>query len=47
MGDSAKLVYKNRELELPVITGTEHESAVDISKLRGRHRSDHAWTMAT
>ena len=34
MGDSAKLVYKNRELELPVITGTEHESAVDISKLR-------------
>ena len=34
MGDSAKLLYNNRELELPVITGTEHESAVDISKLR-------------
>ena len=34
MGDSAKLLYKDRELELPVITGTEQESAVDISKLR-------------
>ena len=30
----AKLLYDSRELELPVITGTEHESAVDISKLR-------------
>ena len=35
MGDSAKLIYKDRELELPVITGTEQESAVDIGKLRG------------
>jgi citrate synthase len=34
MSDSAKLVYNNRELELPVITGTEKESAVDIAKLR-------------
>src|ERR1051326_6955097 len=34
MPDSAKLVYNNRELELPVITGTEKESAIDIAKLR-------------
>ena len=34
MGESAKLVYNNRELEMPVITGTEHETAIDIAKLR-------------
>ena len=32
---SAKLLFDSQELELPVITGTEEESAVDISKLRG------------
>src|SRR5499427_2123364 len=34
MSDSAKLIYNKRELELPVITGTEKESAIDIAKLR-------------
>ena len=34
MGDVAKLKYKDHELELPVITGTEDENALDISKLR-------------
>jgi citrate synthase len=34
MGEVAKLVYKNRETELPVVVGTENEAAVDISKLR-------------
>lgn len=30
----AKLQYKDQELELPVIVGTEQEAAIDISKLR-------------
>jgi citrate synthase len=34
MSEAAKLVYKNRETELPVVVGTEQEAAVDISKLR-------------
>src|SRR5262245_7143175 len=34
MGDSAKLTYNGSEMDLPVMTGTEHERAVDISKLR-------------
>jgi citrate synthase len=34
MTDSAKLVYGNSELELPVIQGSEQERAVDISALR-------------
>src|SRR5260221_8295368 len=34
MPASAKLLYNNQQLELPIITGTEHETAVDISKLR-------------
>ncbi len=34
MSDSAKLSYKGKEYEFPVITGTEDESAIEISKLR-------------
>jgi citrate synthase len=33
--NGAKLLYNNHQLDLPVITGTEHEIAIDISKLRG------------
>ena len=32
----AKLQYKDQELELPVIIGTEQEAAIDISKLRAK-----------
>lgn len=35
MSETAKLIFRGKELELPVITGTEQESAVDIGKLRG------------
>ncbi len=34
MGEGAKLVYGNSELDLPVIEGSEQERAIDISKLR-------------
>jgi citrate synthase len=34
MSDSVKLSYKGQEYELPVITGTENESAIEIGKLR-------------
>ncbi|MCC7085819.1 MAG: citrate synthase [Pirellulales bacterium] len=34
MSEAAKLVYKNRETELPLVVGSEHETAIDISKLR-------------
>ena len=34
MANVAKLKYGERELEMPVIVGSENESAVDISKLR-------------
>jgi citrate synthase len=34
MSDSVKLSYKGQEFELPVITGTENESAIEIGKLR-------------
>ncbi len=34
MSESVKLVYEGKEYELPVITGSEGEKAVDISKLR-------------
>ena len=32
--NSAKLVIDNIEIELPVISGSENEKAIDISKLR-------------
>jgi citrate synthase len=35
MSENAKLLYNSHQLDLPVITGTEHEMALDISKLRG------------
>lgn len=34
MGDTAKLILPNREIELPIIIGTENEHAIDIRKLR-------------
>ena len=34
MSTTATLHFNNQEIELPVITGTEQESAIDISKLR-------------
>jgi len=34
MPEAAKLKFDGRELDLPVVTGTENESAIDISKLR-------------
>ena len=36
MSETAKLIYNENEFEFPVITGTEDESAIDISKLRGQ-----------
>ncbi|MFT7420855.1 MAG: citrate synthase [Arcticibacterium sp.] len=36
MSKTAKLIYKENEYEFPVITGTEDESAIDISTLRGQ-----------
>ncbi len=35
MSETAKIIYDGQELEVPVITGTENEKALDISKLRG------------
>ena len=34
MTKSAKLKYNGKEIELPVLTGTENEDAIDISKIR-------------
>ncbi|HEY3280983.1 MAG TPA: citrate synthase [Armatimonadota bacterium] len=34
MGESAKLIVDGKELEFPIVTGTEGERAIDISKLR-------------
>ena len=34
MSTTATLHFNNQEIELPVITGTEQENAIDISKLR-------------
>lgn len=35
MADVAKLKLEDRELDLPIIVGSEQEKAIDISKLRG------------
>ena len=35
MAEQAKIVLEGKEYEYPVITGTENEKAIDISKLRG------------
>jgi citrate synthase len=34
MSETAKLVYRDQTIELPVIVGTENEPAIDIRKLR-------------
>ena len=34
MGETAKIIYNGQEYEVPVVTGTENEKALDISKLR-------------
>jgi citrate synthase len=36
MSDGANLSYAGKQLELPVVEGSEHEKAVDISKLRAQ-----------
>ena len=32
--DKAKLIIKDKTIELPIIEGTENEKAIDITKLR-------------
>src|SRR6188768_2812322 len=34
MSETAKIILDGKEYELPVVTGTENEKAIDISKLR-------------
>ena len=34
MSEKAKIVLDNKEHDLPVVTGSENENAIDISKLR-------------
>ena len=34
MSETARLILDNQEIEIPVITGSEYEKALDISKLR-------------
>jgi citrate synthase len=34
MSEVAKIVLGDKTIELPIITGTENEKAIDISKLR-------------
>lgn len=36
MSEKAILKVRDKEIELPIVEGTEHEVAVDISKLRGQ-----------
>src|SRR5437868_294411 len=36
MGTTAKLVYNGKEYDLPIVTGSENEIAIDISKLRAQ-----------
>lgn len=36
MSETAKLTYKDKEIDLPVVIGTEGETALDISKLRAQ-----------
>ena len=33
---TAKLLWNGKEIELPVVRGTENEYAIDISKLRAQ-----------
>ncbi len=34
MSETVKLIYKGKEYEFPIVTGTQNESAIDISELR-------------
>lgn len=36
MAETAKLIIDGKELELPIIEGTENEKAIDVSSLRGK-----------
>src|SRR5215469_16886649 len=36
MSDTAILSYQGKNYELPVITGTENEKAIDVTKLRAQ-----------
>ena len=36
MGKEAELHYEGKVYKVPVVTGTEHENAIDISQLRGQ-----------
>ncbi len=36
MSEMAKLIIRDKEIQLPIIEGTEHEVAIDISKLRAQ-----------
>ena len=36
MSDVAKITFKDKEIECPVIEGTEGELGIDISKLRAQ-----------
>src|SRR4051795_13073525 len=36
MSDGATLSYGGKQIELPVVEGSEHEKAIDISKLRAQ-----------
>ena len=36
MSKTAEIKFEGNSYELPVITGTENENAIDISKLRGQ-----------
>ena len=36
MSENARLIYEDKEVELPVVKGSEGEVALDISKLRGQ-----------
>ncbi len=36
MSDGATLSYGGKQIELPIVEGTEHEKAIDISKLRSQ-----------
>ena len=35
MSETARIILEGQEYEFPVLTGSENEKAIDISKLRG------------
>ena len=42
MAEFAKLIFDGRTMELPVITGSEGEKAIDISQLRNKTDLSHS-----